>query len=233
MIIECNKEFFHELEVCSIKLIPTTIDETYHYNPMLEIYTEFLISMTKNNNFILKLFISNGAYNTLDKYYQKNKVQKYLDKKYKLWGIPNIKSYWNGVTSHEQEIYLDNETTIYADIIDISVENIQKSLNWCLEKFGYISLLETHSFIFLVPSDINSNNLTVKNIVQNMLHTRCPEYHSSKYCFSLKQLVSFFNENNAYPIFLFENHGTQIDFSLHIFDSNKVLTLEDNFDDYK
>ena len=226
MIIKYDKEPYGELEAYNINLVPTTIDETYHHRSMLEVYTELLISLAKKNNFTIKLFISSGAYNLIEKYNQKNKIRKYLDKKYKLWGIPDLKSYWSSATGQEEEIIFDDETTIYADVVEVTVDNVQKSLNWCLQTFGNISLLTTHSFIFLVHNDANSNNLTAKNIVQNMLHARCPKYHSSRYCFDLTKVVNFFNENNAYPTFLFENHGTQIDFTFSIFAPKNILTLE-------
>lgn len=87
------------------------------------------------------------AYIRIEKYYQKNKIRKYLDKKYKLCGIPDLKSYWSSTTGQEEEILFDDETTIYADVVGVTVDNVQKSLN-CVYKHLVIFHYSQHIVLF-------------------------------------------------------------------------------------
>lgn len=233
MIISVKSENFKYHHAHNIHLKPETIEETYYHHEILRISTDILRDIILKNNFKIKLFISTNTYDKKD--WERNRVQKYKYKKNKLWKWGHIKEYWGDINSVESEIIRGDGEIFYADVIDISIDNLSRALSWSYGEYysGYFHHAE--SFIFLTTDKTDFNYLTVENIAQALVtNTNCPKHYKGlNYCSDFQSLIDFMNKYQAIPILLVEYHGVQIDFNLHIFAPKNILTLENNFNDYK
>ena len=125
--------------------------------------------------------------------------------------------------SEESEIIREDGLVFYADVIDISLDNLEKVLNRLNEDGNFLYKINT--FLFLTTDKTDIKFLTAKNISDIFITNKnCPKSFKQEYCANLESLIRFMNKHQAIPIFLVSYHVSHD--SLYICSPKNILTLE-------